>query len=205
MTCFCRSLKRAIVSKLLMLLFKKERPWAICSCHSLQKSDSEQIPLSTLWKIWDVSDSLVIRWNHSQKTHNLLEKNPIFLMFLTVFPCFPPFLCPSLFNATSLFFKEWSKRVALVALYKRAMWANRSCRSLKKSYLERFAPIALSKRMIEGIRYFSWEDISFAHSLTKNPWFARKANSKPLFLHILANINFGHPLFDLEFFKITYL
>ena len=88
------------MSKSILSFFTKKWPWANRSQISFKKSD--------------VSDSLVIRVNRSQKTSNLLQKKTYFSYD---FDSYSPFLCqkskslPSLF-AQSLFFKDWWDRFA---------------------------------------------------------------------------------------------
>ena len=133
----------------------------------------------------DMSDSLVIPGNCSQKREISSNKFIFLHIFLTVFP----FLCPrancsrsSLLRCSfvksdrsdlfsSLFTKEW-------------LWANCSNRSWKKSNREQFAPVTLlDKRVMGVICSFPRANRHFALSLTKNERLAHKTNLKQLKNH----------------------
>ena len=169
----------SIFALLLLLIFKNEWLWMICSYRSF-KIKCEQIPLIALYKRapmskkerrqWftpDMSESLSKKWEICSKQH-------IFSLFLTVFP---PFYAKKVNRSCrfSLFFKDWQDQFALLALYKRGTvskpfllifkkeqpWANLSHQSLKKS-----------DRMIgffprSNFFFFFFSNWSFAHSITK--------------------------------------
>ena len=85
-----------------------------------------------------------------------------FHTILTVFHYFSPFLYP---RANS------SRSSSLRRFFKRVTGAICSCRSLQKSDHERFAPVALYKRMTGAIHYFTL-------LLTKNERFAQKTEER---------------------------
>ena len=110
------------MSDSILSIFNKVQTWANRSRHSLKKSDRERIVLVDLLKIAtvseslsiyfrksDISDSLMIRENHSQKN-----------VFLVCFWLFSPFLCQKSESLMSIFTKEQP-------------WADRSRRCFKKS------------------------------------------------------------------------
>ena len=133
------------MSNSLLSLFTKEWPWANHSHHSLKKSDLEQIALVTLYKIAtvskslsllfkksDMSDLLKIQANLSQKKEWLVihSKNSYFCMFLIVFHCFSPFLCPR---------ANPSRRSSLSRSFSKSDGSDFSCCSLQKTDCERIA------------------------------------------------------------------
>ena len=90
---------RATESDSLLLLFKKELPWARHSCSSLQKSNCkqfapvvndntverwDQFTLFYEWLTLSLQWFTVIQANCSQKTSHSEKKNSTFCMFLTV-------------------------------------------------------------------------------------------------------------------------
>ena len=96
-----RSYLRATVSDSLMSIFKKEQPWGNRSRRSLiwatmsksvllllYKRATMSKSISSLLKKSNMSDSLMVQENRSQK------QRISFHLFLTVFHCFSPFLCP---------------------------------------------------------------------------------------------------------------
>ena len=108
--------------------------WANRSRHSLKKSDRERIVLVDLLKIAtvseslsiyfrksDISDSLMIRENHSKKT-----------CFWYVFDCFPPFYAKRANRSCRSLQKSDRERIDPVDVLKRATGAIRSGGSLKK-------------------------------------------------------------------------
>ena len=134
------------MSDTLLSLFKKERPWADQFRRSLIKSDREGIALVALYKRVTVSeslsislkksgvsDSLVIRANHSQKRAIRLKKN----YFSNVFDSFPPLYAKRAnLSHCSLLSRSFLKRDGidfLSSLFtKETPWANWSRRSLKQ-------------------------------------------------------------------------
>ena len=144
----------------ILSLFKKEQQW-VNQSRALYKRATVSKLLSNSLRKSDLSDSLVIWANRSQKTSNLLKKT-YFCMFLTVFHSVSTIFCQIselllvLFTQL-LFFKDQRDQFINVALYKRAtvskslpsiftkeqLWVesiqsifkknNGSCQSLKKS------------------------------------------------------------------------
>ena len=104
----------------LSLLLKKGQPWAKRSRYSFNKSD--------------MSDSLLIRVNRSQKSIDLLEKNCIFRMFFTAFPLFMPKSKSLLLLLLCCSFLKSERNNSLSSLFtKKRLWANHSHHSLQKS------------------------------------------------------------------------
>ena len=126
---------------LLIIAHFKEQLWAIRSHGSLKKSAREQISLAALYKRAtranrfrhslkksDMSDSLMIWANCSQKRVIGSTKKLYFLMFLTIyefFHCFSPLFCPRV-NCSSLSLLSCSRR----SLRKTYLWGNCSSLSL---------------------------------------------------------------------------
>ena len=102
-------------------LFCKKGRERFAQGHSFLKSDEHKL-LSISFKKSDISYSLVIRANRSQKTSDSLKKKHFIVCFGQFFPIFmsKSESLPSLF-AQSLFFKEPWERYALVALEKRGI------------------------------------------------------------------------------------
>ena len=118
----------------LLFFFTKERPWAICSGFSWQKSVRERIAVVDLkkkrqeWFARDSSKSL-------SNTRKFAKKNHIFHSFFQFFTSFPRFK-PKSKLLLSLFVQSL-----------RAAGAIGSCCSLLKSDDEQITPIALYKRV----------------------------------------------------------
>ena len=144
----------------LLLLFKKERSWANCSLHkrprancsrcSLQKSDHKQIAFNFFKKEPCQWFAHYLRKALSKKS-NSFKKKHIFLMFLTVFDSFFPFLClranRSRRSLLSCSFLKSDRSDSISSVFKKErQWANGSRWSLKKSDCERIAPVALYKK-----------------------------------------------------------
>ena len=138
--------KRVTVNVSLSSLLTKERPWAISSGCSGQKSDVGELLSSLMTKErheWfaHCSSKLLSKSSTSPEKNG---KNRIFHMFLTVFP----FLCPKAlrshrsFLSCSFLMSNMSDLITLLFTKERT-WANRSGHSLQKSNRERFAHVAL--------------------------------------------------------------
>ena len=182
------------MSNSLSSLFKKERPWATCSCHSLKKSNREWIALASLYKRATVSKSLTYFFKKEQcqwftrDSSKLLSKNEPFDRkkpnFLYVFDSFPPFYakiangshCSLLINS---FLNSYGSNLLSSFFTKERLWANRSSCSLQMSNRERIAQVAHDKRATGAIHSFSQTNHSFPHKkreiCSKNQW----ENSQP--------------------------
>ena len=144
----------------LLFLFTKERPWAICSGFSWQKSVRERIAVVDLkkkrqeWFARDSSKSL-------SNTRKFAKKNHIFHSF------FPPFYAQEQIAPVALRSVAQSSGCHLLMLLftKEWWWANHSHRSLQKSGSEWFSQVAQDNRVTGAIRSFSPANRSCALSL----------------------------------------
>ena len=165
--------KRAIGRKSLSLLSTEERPWAIFSSCSGQKSN--------------VSDTLLIK--------RIALKEEWFAP--NVIDSFSPFLCPrvniyrrSLLNRSFLK-SDMSNSITLLCI-KEHPWGNRSGRSLQKSSCELFTQGIHDKRATGAVSSILWVNGIFAHKKWMNRSKYRWANSQPCFFalgdfHICSN------------------
>ena len=85
-----------------------------CTClgiRSLQKCDLERFAPIAFDKRANVRESLS-SWFTRDSSKWFVPKILIFCIFLTVFHCFPPFLCPRTIYSGSLSFKEQWEQIA---------------------------------------------------------------------------------------------
>ena len=141
--------------------------WAICSCHSSKKKNSEWIALVALYKRTTMSDLLLSLLTYEQPwancSHRSLKKSKISNSLVFSANGSQKWTNPSCPSLLSRFFKEQRSDLLSLLFTKKWQWVNCSRSSLQKSKCEQFAQVVHHKRATGTICSFSWVDRSFPH------------------------------------------
>ena len=148
--------------------------WAICSCHSSKKKNSEWIALVALYKRTTMSDLLLSLLTYEQPwancSHRSLKKSKISNSLVFSANGSQKWTNPSCPSLLSRFFKEQRSDLLSLLFTKKWQWVNCSRSSLQKSKwdVSNLLWLYITKEQQERFALFhEW----IALSLTKSEWF----------------------------------